>query len=170
MGTKSGMKWIAAISTLALIVSVWGTAQSAVSSNDASFVQAAQSDLLGEYALAALASGKAANPRVKSFASQIATQTDKANIFIKKYAKEHDVSIANKPTLRADAQYGDLRALSHSAFDRRFAEDLNVDSQLSLSDFQDEAQSGSDPALRKFAKEEARLLRRYSSEAQKLTR
>jgi predicted outer membrane protein len=170
MGIKSRMKWIAAIWTLGLIVSMYGVAQSAaVSSNDASFVQTAQSDLLGEYALAALASGKAANPQVKSLATQIATQTDKANIFIKKYAKAHDVSVDNKPTVRADAQYGDLQALSSSAFDQRFAQDLNVDAQFSLGDFQDEAQSGSDPTLRNFAKEEAQLLQQYSTDAQKIS-
>jgi predicted outer membrane protein len=162
------MKLTTALLVLGLIVSLGAPAQSA-DSTDASFVQAAQSDLLGQYALAALARRKASNPEVKSLANQIATQADKANIFIKAYAKSHDVSISNKPDFRADAQYGELQGLSSTSFDRRFAEDLNVDSQMNFGDFQQEAQSGKDPALRSFAKQEARLLQHYSQVAQKLS-
>jgi putative membrane protein len=163
------MKLTTTLMTLGFIVSLCAPAQSADSTPDASFVQAAQSDLLGQYALAALARNKASSPAVKSLALQIATQTDKANIFIKSYAKSHDVSVTNKPTTRADAQYGDIQSLSGTSFDQKFAQDLNVDSEFSLSDFQDEAQNGKDPTLRAFAKEQAQLLQHYSQLAQKLS-
>jgi putative membrane protein len=163
------MKLTTALLTFGLIVSLCAPAQSADSSPDASFVQTAQSDLLGQYALAALARGKASNPAVKSLADQIATQSDKANIFIKSYAKSHNVSITDKPSIRSDAQYGDIQSLSGPSFDQKFTEDLNVDAQMSLSDFQEEAQNGKDPTLRSFAKQEANALQRYSQIAQKIS-
>jgi putative membrane protein len=162
------MKLIAALATVGILVSMSAPVRAATSSNDSSFVKAAQSDLLGEYALAALGRGKAESPQVKSFASELATQADKANIFIKKFEKSHDLPVNTTPNFRADAQYGELRQMPKSTFDRRLTEDLNVDAQMSLSDFQSEAQDGSDPALRAFAKEQASLLQRDSNEAEKL--
>lgn len=163
------MKWTASFMTLALAAALTGGAQAAsASSTDASFVQNAQSELLGQYALAAIARSKAQDPQLKSIASQLATNAGKATEFLKTYASTHSVSVDNKPTVRADAQYGDIQSLSGKQFDQKYAADLSVDAQMALSDFQDEAQSGSDPALKAFAKQEAALLQQASTVAQKV--
>ncbi len=163
------MKWIASFMTLAFAAVLTGGVQAASSSNDASFVQSAQSELLGQYALATMAKSKAQDPQLKSIASTLATNAGTATQFLKTYAAQHSVSVDNKPTIRADAQYGDIQALKGKAFDQKYAMDLNTDAQMALSYFQDEAQSGSDPALKAFAKKEAAMLQQASTVAQKVS-
>ncbi len=165
------MRWTASFTTLALAAALTGFAQAAsASSTDASFVQSAQPELLGQYALAAVAKNKAQDPQLKSIASQLATNAGKASEFLKSYASTHGVSVDNKPTVRADAQYGDISTLSGKAFDQKYATDVNTDAQMALSYFQDEAKNGTDPALKSFAKQEMAVLQQASSAAQKISR
>ena len=152
---------------LAAALSAGGAAQAA-SSNDQSFVDTAQSDLLGQYAIAALARGKASNPTAKSLAADIATNADSANIWLKKYAASHNITLTNKPPVRADMQYGSLQSSSGSSFDQQFAQDVNVDTQMQISDFQDAASSASDPTLKSFAKQQLAQLQKFTATASKL--
>ena len=140
----------------------------AVSSDDTSFIQSAQGDALGQYALASLAQNKTQDPKLKSLAEQIAMNANKANDFIKNYAKTHDVEVDNKPSLRATSQYGDISSLKGSSFDQTFANDIRIDTNIAQSDYQDEAQSGTDPALKAFAKQQLALLQQEASAAGKL--
>ncbi len=150
---------------LATSVPAW----SAVSSDDASFVQSAQHDALGQYALAALARGRAQNPTAKSLADQVAANAKDANDFIKTYAKTHAVSLDNQPSTRADNQYSNISSDKGSQFDKEFANAIYIDSNMSIDSYQDEAAHGSDPALRAFAKKEVATLQRFSKTAQKLS-
>lgn len=140
----------------------------AASSDDQSFVTTAQSDLLGQYALAALARNKASNASAKALASEIATNADTANNWLKKYASSHNISLTNKPPTRADVQYGSLQSSSGPSFDQQFAQDINIDAQMQISDFQDAASSVSDPTLKSFAKQQAAQLAKFTAAAQKL--
>jgi putative membrane protein len=161
----------ALISMAAFVVATTGLAVAAgTSSDDAAFVQSAQHDALGEYALAALAKGKAANPQAKALATLILTHADSANTFIKGYARTHDVDIDNKPSVRADEQYGDMSSDTGSSFDQAFANAMHIDANIALDTYQDEAQHGSDPTLRKFAQEQATFLQQVSSVAGKISR
>ncbi len=140
----------------------------AASSDDQSFVNTAQSDLLGQYALAALARNKASNATAKALAAQIATNADTANTWLKKYAASHSISLSNKPPVRADMQYGTLQSASGSSFDQQFAQDVNVDTQMQISDFQDAASGASDPELKSFAKQQVAQLQKFTAAASKL--
>ena len=163
------MKLTRTFLTLTLAAGMTAAAPAAnATSTDSSFVQTAQQDLLGQYALAAVAKNKAQNPDLKSIASQIASNMGEANNFIKTYASSHGVSVANKPAIRADAQYGAISSLTGKDFDKQYAQDLNVDAQLQVSDFEDEAANGTDPILKAFAKKEAALLKQASAVAQKV--
>lgn len=163
------MKWTKSLLTLTLAAGLTTGARAASApSADATFVQSAQADLLGQYALAAVAEKKAQDPRLKAIAAQIADNANGANAFIKSYAGTHGVAVKNQPGIRADAQYGEMTSLSGKDFDKKYAEDLNVDAQLQLSDFQDEAKSGTDPVLKNFAKKEVALLQQASAVAQKI--
>ncbi len=139
----------------------------AASSDDSSFVQTAQAEALGQFALAAVARSKAQDPDVKALADQIATNADKANKFITAYAKAHDVSVDNKPSLRASSQYGDISSLKGKDFDQAFAKAIKIDAEIALSDYQDEIKGGTDPALRNFAKQQAALLEQEAAAAGK---
>lgn len=141
----------------------------AASSDDQDFVTTAQSDLLGQYALAALARNKASDANAKALASEIATNADSANTWLKKYAAAHSISLTNKPPVRADMQYGNLQSSSGSSFDKQFAQDINIDTQMQISDFQDAASSASDPALKAFAKQQVAALAKFTAASTKLS-
>lgn len=160
---------LAVISTLAFALATSVPAWSAVSSDDASFVQSAQHDALGQYALASLARGKAANPTAKALADQIAANAKAANDFITTYAKTHAVPIDNQPSTRADNQYSNMSSDKGPQFDKEFANAIYIDANISLDTYQDEAAHGSDPALRAFAKKQLAALQQFSKTAQTLS-
>lgn len=139
----------------------------ASSSDDASFVQTAQSEALGQFALASEAKTKAQDPAIKALASQVADNADKANKFITMYAKSHNVNVTNKPSLRATSQYGDIASLKGKDFDQAFSKAIKIDANVALSDYQDEAKSGGDPALRSFARQQATVLQQVATAADK---
>jgi predicted outer membrane protein len=152
-----------------LVATVGAGGARAAGSNDSSFVSTAQEDVLGQYALAALARSKASDASAKALANMVAANADKANTWLKKYAAEHNVSLPNRPNVRTSVQYGTLQGSSGASFDKTFAQDVNIDSQMQLGDFQDAASGASDPALKTFAKTQVVELQRFSSEAQKVS-
>jgi putative membrane protein len=160
---------LAVISMLAFALATSVPAWSAVSSDDASFVQSAQHDALGQYALASLARSRAQNPTAKNLADEVATNAEDANDFIKSYAKTHSVTLDNQPSTRADNQYSNMQSDKGQQFDKEFANAIYIDSNISLDTYQDEAAHGSDPALRAFAKKELATLQQLSKTAQKLS-
>jgi predicted outer membrane protein len=159
---------LAVISTLAFVLAATMPAWATVNSDDASFVQSAQHDALGEYALATLAHGKAQNPQAKQLAVQILSDATRANDFIRTYAKSHDVTLDNQPSVRAGNQYGNISSDKGSAFDKEFANAIYIDSNIALDTYKDEAAHGSDPALRAFAKQQLAALETFSKTAQKI--
>jgi hypothetical protein len=167
LGRLAFMKFLAAI-LAAVLVAGLGTGARAASSDDQSFVAAAQSDLLGQYALAALARNKATTPEAKALANAIASNADAGNSWLKKYAAAHNVALTNKPTVRTDAQYGNLQSASGPAFDKQFAQYINMDAQLQVGDFQDAASGASDPALKTFAKQQVSQLNTFAAKSDKI--
>lgn len=159
---------LAVISTLAFVLAASIPAWSAVSSDDASFVQSAQQHVLGQYALAALARGRAQDPGAKALAEQVAANAAQASLFIKSYAKTHAVTLSNQPSLHASNQYSNISSEKGTSFDHGFAKAIYVDANMSIDDFKDEASHGSDPALRDFAKKQLAALQQFSKTAQKI--
>jgi hypothetical protein len=154
---------------LALLAAVLACASAGTAradSADADFVQKAQSDLLGQYALAELAKAHTSDPSILALANEVAQNASASNRFLMSYAKSHDIALQNKPTTRADAQYGDMSSLSGTDFNHRFAQDLYADTQLQDSDFSDA--SASDPVLKSFAKREDAQIQKIGAQAQKL--
>ena len=143
--------------------------RAAVSSTDASFVQDAQTNALGNYALASVARGKTLSPQAKSLAQQVAADAARTTDFIRTYAKSHGVSLDNKPSIQADSQYGNISSDKGSSVDRDFAQAIYIDSNIALDTYRDEAAHGSDPALRNFAKQQVSALERFAKTARKIS-
>jgi putative membrane protein len=162
------MKAVAFLSAVAL-GAVTVAAAAALSSDDASFVQSAQHEALGEYALASLAKNKADEPAVKTLAAEVLANANTVNQFVRSYAASHDVTVDNKPSLRADEQYGNIETDSGKSFDQALANVLHIDLSIALDDYKDESQSGGDPALRAFAKEHLSSLEQFAAAAAKLS-
>ena len=163
------MKFATALMAAVLVAGLATAGARAASSDDQDFVTTAQSDLLGQYALAALAQNKASDANAKALASQIASNANAANLWLKKYAATHNITLTNKPPIRTDVQYGTLQSTSGSSFDKQFAQDISVDAQMQVSDFQDAASSSTDPQLKSFAKEQVAALQKFTTAASKLS-
>ena len=156
-----------ALTILALALSVSSVPAPASAAEDAqSFLASTQQAILGQYALAALARNKASTSTAKSFAGDIASNADKANNWIKAYAKAHGITLPNKPSTVADEQYGQLQGTSGSSFDKTFGQLMSVEAQLPLGDLQTEASAGGD--LGTFAKQQLAAMQKFTQEAQKL--
>jgi predicted outer membrane protein len=134
-------------------------------SSDAAFVQKAQADLLGQYALAVLARSHDASPAVQALANEIAANATSGNTFLAHYAKAHGITLSGKPSFRADSQYGEMTGAKGTQFDSRFAQDIYADTQLQQGDFQT---SVSDPSLQRFANRENQELTQIGNRAEKL--
>lgn len=154
---------------LAFALTVSGPAAAALSSNDQSFVQDAQHDTLGVYAIASLAKNKAQDSTAKDLAAKALANASVATNFIRKYAATHGVQTDNKPSLQADNQYGDLSSSKGKNFDQTFASAMKVDANFAIDTYQDEAQHGSDPALRNFAKQQLSAMQQLAAEAAKIS-
>jgi putative membrane protein len=154
---------------LALAVAAGASARAAVlPPADATFVQTAERDALGDYALASLAERKAQSPRVRALAASILSDSGRAVRFIETYAKAHGVRLDAKPTTRADAQYGEMRGAGGRDFDREFVEAIETDASFDTGAYRREAAGGSDPALRSFAGRELSFLRQIAAAAGKI--
>lgn len=132
----------------------------------AAFVQKAQSDLIGQYALATLAKTHASTPAIRSLAAEVAAQSSAQSRFLDRYAKAHGITLTSKPGFRADAQYSEMSGMKGAAFDRRFAQDIYADSQIQSGDF-DPSDAGS-ATLRRFAQHETTELNKIGQQAHKL--
>ncbi|MBV8282537.1 MAG: DUF4142 domain-containing protein [Candidatus Eremiobacteraeota bacterium] len=153
----------------AFAVAISGSpASAAVASSDADFLQTAEHRALGQYALAALAQKKASDPEAKALAGTVLADATAANAFLKNYAKSHDVAVDDRPSGIAGEQYSNISSESGSAFDRDFASALKLDVNVVSDDFKDEAQHGSDPALRAFAKRELATMGQIANQAGKV--
>ena len=150
---------------LAIALAASSSAARADTGTDAAFVQKAQADLLGQYALAVLARSHDASPSVRALASRVAGNASSADRFLSSYAKSHGITLTGKPTFRADTQYGEMTGEHGRSFDQRFTQDIYADIELQQSDFQ---ASLNDPTLQRFASREKREFNALGNKAQKL--
>lgn len=133
---------------------------------NAAFVQKADSDLVGQYALAALAEKRATDPRVKALAQAVASDSDSASRFLDRYASVHGITLKAKPTFRTDLQYGNMSSLHGRTFDREFVQDLTTDEAFQSGDFQ--SPGVADPALDHFARKEYTQMQAFKNRAKQL--
>lgn len=157
------MKYIALIALV--FASAFAMTKANAATSDA-FVAKVQANMLGQYALAAYGSSHASDPRLKSLASAVAKNAGSADAWLKAYAARHHITLANKPSFVADAQYSQLVGRHGHAFDRLLAQDFVVDTQLPLHRLRAEAATHSD--LSAFAGKQAQMLTHFLQQAKKL--
>jgi putative membrane protein len=133
--------------------------RAAAASNDADFLQRALQNEVGQYDIGLIGERKASASAVKAFATRLADEGSSAVTQLKKIARVQRLSYDEDAELRAKAQYTDLEARKGSDFDQTLAHDAMIDANIEIDTFSDEAQHGSDPALRQFAAIELAKLR-----------
>lgn len=147
---------IAVLTVLALTLGGVATAQetpagksSSVSAKDKTFMKKAAKGGMMEVAMGKLAEEKAQSDDVKSFGKRMVADHSKANDELKKIAAQKSVKLpAKEPTVSwsSDKAYMDMMVKDH---------------EKDLTEFKEEASSGSDPDVKKFAEDTAKVVQEH---------
>jgi putative membrane protein len=158
---KSKLIVISRFSVLALTVASFSVAglalaqespaskSSSLSSKDKTFMHKAAKGGMMEVAMGRLAEQKGQSEDVKSFGKRMVTDHGKANDELKSIAEKKGVKLASKePSEKwsSDKAYMDMMVKDH---------------EKDLAEFQDEANNGSDPDVKKFADDTAKVVKEH---------
>lgn len=122
---------------------------SSVSAKDKTFMKKAAKGGMMEVGMGRLAEQKAQSDDVKSFGKRMVADHSKANDELKKIATEKNVKLpAKEPTVSwsSDKAYMDMMVKDHGK---------------DLAEFKEEAKSGSDPDVKKFAEDTAKVVQEH---------
>jgi putative membrane protein len=122
---------------------------SSLSENDKTFMKKAAKDGAMEVAMGRLAAQNAKSDEVKSFGQRMVTDHSKANDELKSIAAKKGVKLPSKePSEKwtSDKVYMDMMVKDH---------------EKDLAEFQDEATNGSDPDVKKFAEDTAKIVQEH---------
>ena len=147
---------IVTLTVLALSLAGVATAQntpagksSSVSEKDKTFMKKAAKGGMMEVAMGRLAEQKAQSEDVKSFGKRMVTDHSKANDELKKIAAEKNVKLPEKE-----------HKVSWSS-DKAYMDAMVKDHEKDLAEFQEEAKNGSDPDVKKFAEDTAKVVQEH---------
>ena len=158
---KSKITVISRCSVLTLIVASFSFAglalaqespagkSSSLSAKDKTFMHKAAKGGMMEVAMGKLAEQKGQSEDVKSFGKRMVTDHSKANDELKSIAEKKGVKLASKePTEKwsSDKAYMDMMVKDH---------------EKDLAEFQEEANNGSDPDVKKFAEDTAKMVQEH---------
>jgi putative membrane protein len=122
---------------------------SSLSVKDKTFMKKAAKGGMMEVAMGNLAAQNGQNDNVKSFGKRMVTDHSKANDELKSIAAQKGVTLPSKePTLKwsSDKTYVDMMVKDH---------------EKDLAEFQEEAKTGSDPEVKKFAEDTAKVVQQH---------
>lgn len=152
-----------------LIGLVAGQASAELSSADRNFATKAASGGLAEVQSAQMAQQKGESPQVKTFAQRIITDHTQANNDLQQIAQQENLTLPTEPSKQERSAMQRVGGLTGAAFDRTYAQQEVRDHQQDIALFQQEAESGHDPALKQFAQKTLPTLRQHLQMAQALT-
>jgi putative membrane protein len=122
---------------------------SSLSAKDKTFMKKAARGGMMEVAMGKLAEQNAKSENVKSFGKRMVTDHSKANDELKSIAEKKGVKLPTKePSLKwsSDKVYMDMMVKDH---------------EKDLAEFQEEAKSASDPDVKKFAEDTAKVVQEH---------
>lgn len=118
---------------------------------DSNFATKAAEGGLAEVEMGRLAVQKAQDPRVKQFGQKMIDDHTKAGDELKAIAARKNMILPTTMTAKDQATYDRLSKLSGAEFDKAYMSDMVKDHKTDVSEFQKEADHGSDPDLKVFA-------------------
>jgi len=120
-----------------------------VDAKDKTFMKKAAKGGMMEVAMGKLAEEKAQSDDVKSFGKRMVTDHSKANDELKKIAAQKNAKLPTKePTVSWSS-------------DKAYMDAMVKDHEKDLAEFQEEAKSGSDPDVKKFADDTAKMVQEH---------
>jgi putative membrane protein len=150
------------VSTVA-VVALLGAVPSlaAVSGADKTFATEAAHGGLAEVKLGQLALQKASSPKVKEFAQRMVTDHTQANQDLMQLAQSENLTLPTQLDTKHKSEMDSLGAMSGNAFDTAYMQQMVQDHRKTVADFQKQAQSGSDPALKSFAQKYLPIIQQH---------
>jgi putative membrane protein len=119
--------------------------------DDKKFVKDAALGGMTEVELGKLASQKASSDAVKQFATKMVDDHSKANGELKEVASKSSIDIPDALDSKHQSRIDKLSKLSGADFDKAYVKDQVKDHEQTVSEFQNEAQNGTDANVRQFA-------------------
>lgn len=139
----------------------------ALSKADQDFAQKAAAGGLAEVALGQLAQQNGNSPDVKNFGQKMATDHAQANQELQQIVQQENLKLPAQPASKDISRFSNLKG---AAFDSAYMKDMVRDHQQDVADFQKEAQSGQDPALKAFARKYLPTLQEHLQMAQAMNK
>ncbi len=152
-----------------ILVFATGSAMAQVSSPDRTFATKAAAGGEAEVALGQLAAQKAGSEKVRQFGQQMVTDHSQANQELKAIAQQQNLTLPSTPDSASKAMEKRLQASSGAAFDSAYTKDMVQDHQKDVADFEKEANSGQNAALKSFAQKYLPVLQRHLRMAQEIS-
>lgn len=126
-------------------------AQSQDNSQDTQFAQEAASGGMTEVKLGQLAQQNASSAEVKAFGERMVTDHSKANAELKRVAAKEGITLPTQMSEKDQATCDQLSQLKGDQFDQAYTKAMLKDHEKDVSDFEQEASSGSNDAVKQFA-------------------
>ena len=132
-----------------------------VATEDADFVKGAASGGMMEVQLGKTAQENASKTQVKEFGRRMQTDHSKANNDLKKIAAKKDIKLPTELERQHKSTLDKLSKLKGGEFDREYMSTMVTDHKEDIEKFQEEAEKGKDPDVKKFAKDNLPILKKH---------
>ena len=129
---------------------------SSLSDKDKTFMKKAAKGGMMEVAMGRVAEQKAQNEDVKSFGKRMVTDHSKANDELKSIATKKGVQLPSK------------EHTSNWTSDKAYIDMMVKDHEKDLAEFKEEASSGSDPDVKKFADDTAKVIQEHLDQVKEI--
>lgn len=149
--TRRKWCWIGVAALGALLYAPAGWA--ARPQSDTQFAKAAGQANYAEVKLGQLAEQKSSNETVKDFGKRMAHDHEQSLDQLASIGSKQGIRVPKQMDPEAQAEYDRLAKLSGREFDKEYAKLMVRDHQQDIAKFQNEATSGSDPAIKNYAQE-----------------
>ena len=137
---------------------------------DRMFVTKAMQGSMAEVQLGQLTLQKSNNEQVKQFAQRMIDDHTKLNDQMKPVAQQLGVTVPNQVSKNDRKTMAKLQALSGSAYDQAYINDMVKDHKQDLNDFQMEASSGQDQTVKDAATQGSKVIAQHLQMAQQLAK
>ncbi len=137
---------------------------------DRLFVTKAMQGSMAEVQLGQLTLQKSNNEQVEQFAQRMIDDHTKLNDQMKPVAQQLGVTVPNQVSKNDRKTLAKLQALSGSAYDQAYINDMVKDHKQDLNDFQMEASSGQDQTVKDAATQGSKVIAQHLQMAQQLAK
>ena len=138
--------------------------------DDKKFLKDAAIGGLEEVELGKLAAQKGSSDAVKQFGQKMVDDHSKANDQLKELAAKEQIEVPSSLDGKHQKNIDKLSALSGEKFDKEYSKDMLKDHRKDVSEFQLEAQNGTDPNIKQFAASTLPVLQEHLKMAEDLNK